>query len=112
MVRSPQNPGTRRILPSEPLLRNWISNRALPEHLAAFSRSHGYEITDLIKVAPQEPQEKSRYAAARRDGFDTVLEIQDFAVTLMPAEFMENPQRGANPFRPCAARSNKRRERP
>lgn len=69
-------------------------NRALPEHLAAFSRSHGYEITDLVKVAPQEPQEKSRYAATRRDGIDTVLEIQDFTVTLMPAEFMVNPQRG------------------
>jgi hypothetical protein len=69
-------------------------NRALPEHLAAFSRSHGYEITALIKVAPQEPQEKSRYAAARRDGIDTVLEVTDFAVTLMPAEFLVNPQRG------------------
>jgi hypothetical protein len=68
-------------------------NRALPEHLAAFSRSHGYEITDLIKVAQQEPQEKSRYASARRDGIDTVLEVQDFTVTLMPAEFMVNPQR-------------------
>ena len=69
-------------------------NRALPEHLAAFSRSHGYEITDLIKVAPQEPQEKSRNAATRRDGIDTVLEIQDFTVTLMPAEVTANPQRG------------------
>jgi hypothetical protein len=69
-------------------------NRALPEHLAAFSRSHGYEITDLIKVAPQEPQEKSRYAAARRDGIDTVLEIQDFTVNLIAAQFMVNPQRG------------------
>ena len=69
-------------------------NRALPEHLAAFSRSHGYDITALIKVAPQEPQEKSRYAAARRDGIDTVLEVTDFAVTLMPAEFLVNPQRG------------------
>ena len=69
-------------------------NRALPKHLAAFSLSHGYEITDLIKVAPQEPQEKSRYAATRRDGIDTVLEIQDFTVNLMPAEFMVNPQRG------------------
>jgi hypothetical protein len=69
-------------------------DRALPEHLAAFSRSHGYEITDLIKVAPQEPQEKARYAATRRDGINTVLEIQDFTVTLMPAEFMVNPQRG------------------
>jgi hypothetical protein len=69
-------------------------NRALPEHLAAFSRSHGYEITDLIKVAPQEPQEKFRYATARRDGIDTVLEIQDFTVTLIPAESAVNPQRG------------------
>lgn len=69
-------------------------NRALSEHLAAFSRSHGYEISNLIKVAPQGPQEKSPYAAARRDGIDTVLEIQDFTVTLMPAEFMVNPQRG------------------
>jgi hypothetical protein len=69
-------------------------NRALPEHLAAFSRSHGYEITDLIKVAPQEPQEKSRNAAARRDGIDTVLEIQDFTVNLIAAQFMVNPQRG------------------
>jgi hypothetical protein len=69
-------------------------NRALPEHLAAFSRSHGYEITDLIKVAPLELEEKSRYAAARRDGIDTVLEIQDFTVTLMPAEVIVNPQRG------------------
>jgi hypothetical protein len=69
-------------------------NRALPEHLVVFSRMHGFEITHLSTGPPEEPQEPSRYAAARRGGIDTVLEIQDFTVNLMPAEFTVNPQRG------------------
>jgi hypothetical protein len=69
-------------------------NRSLPEHLTAFSREHGYEITYLPQVAMPEPQAQSRYAAARRDGIDTVLEIQDFTVNLIAAQFMVNPQRG------------------
>ena len=68
-------------------------NRALPEHLVVFSRMHGYEITHMSTGPPQEPQEPSRYAAARRDGIDTVLEIQDFTVNLIPAEYMVNPYR-------------------
>jgi hypothetical protein len=55
---------------------------------------HGFEITHLSTGPPEEPQEPSRYAAARRGGIDTVLEIQDFTVNLMPAEFTVNPQRG------------------
>jgi hypothetical protein len=69
-------------------------NRKLPEHLAAFSRLHGYEITHLNTGPPEESQEPSRYAAARRDGIDTVLEIQDLTVNLIPAEYKVNPARG------------------
>ena len=68
-------------------------NRVLPEHLVAFSRSHRYEITHLSTGPPEEHQEPSRYAAARRDGIDTVLEIQDLTVNLIPAEYMVNPHR-------------------
>ena len=68
-------------------------NRALPEHLAAFSRLHGYEIAHLSTGPPEVPQEQSRYAGSRRDGIDTVLEIQDFTVNLIPAEYMVNPHR-------------------
>jgi hypothetical protein len=66
---------------------------ALPEHLVAFSRSHGYEIAYPITVPPKEPHAKFRYADARKDGIDTVLEIQDLTVTLIVAEFVVNPQR-------------------
>ena len=69
-------------------------NRALPEHLAAFSRLHGYEITHLSIGLPEAPRDQSRYAAARRDGIDAVLEIQDLTVNLIPAEYMVNPARG------------------
>ena len=69
-------------------------NRALPEHLVAFSRSHSYEITHLSTGPPEAPQEQFRYAAARRDGIDTVLEIQDLTINLIPAEYMVNPARG------------------
>lgn len=68
-------------------------NRALPEHLAAFSRLHGYEIADLSTGPPEELPEASRYATASRDDIDTVLEIQDLTVNLIPAEYMVNPHR-------------------
>lgn len=68
-------------------------NRVLPEHLAAFSRSHGYEITHMTAVSSEAAQGQSRYAAARRDGIDTVLEIQDLTVNLIPAEYIVNPHR-------------------
>ena len=68
-------------------------NRTLPEHLVAFSRSHSYEITHLSTGPPEAPQEQSRYAAARRDGIDTLLEIQDLTVNLIPAEYSVNPHR-------------------
>ena len=68
-------------------------NRALPDHLVAFSRSHRYEIPHLSTGPPEEPQEQSRYAAARTDGIDTVLEIQDLTVNLNPTEYMVNPHR-------------------
>jgi len=71
-------------------------NRILPEQLVAFSRSHGYEIAHLIAGPPEEPQKQFRYAAARRDGIDTVLEIQDLTVNLFPAEYMVNPDRALN----------------
>jgi hypothetical protein len=61
-------------------------NRTLPEHLAAFSRLHGYEIAHLSTGTPEEPQGPSRYAAARRDGIDTVLEIQELTINLNPTE--------------------------
>ncbi len=69
-------------------------NRTLPEHLVVFSRIHGYEITHLSTDSPEEPQEPSHYAAARRDGINTVLEIKDLTVNLIPAEYMVNPARG------------------
>jgi hypothetical protein len=68
-------------------------NRTLPEHLATYSRSHGYEIAHLSTGPPEELQEPSRYAAARRDGIATMLEIQDLTVNLVPAEYMVNPHR-------------------
>lgn len=68
-------------------------NRALPEHLVAFSRMHGYEITYLATVAQDVSQQQRRYVVAGRDGIDTVLEIQDITVNLVPAEYMVNPQR-------------------
>jgi len=68
-------------------------NRTLPEHLAAFSRLHGYDIAHLSTGTPEEPQGLSRYAAARRDGIDTVLEIQDLTINLNPAEYLVNPAR-------------------
>jgi hypothetical protein len=68
-------------------------NRTLPEHLAAFSRLHGYEIAHLSTGTPEEPQGPSRYAAARRDGIDTVLEIQELTINLNPTEYIVNPAR-------------------
>ncbi len=68
-------------------------NRALPNHLGAFAQSHSIDITPLTTVSPELLQKQSRYAEARRDGFDTVLEVQDLAVNLVPAEFMVNPLR-------------------
>jgi len=66
-------------------------NRAF---LVAFSRSHGYEITHLTAVPPEASQKRARYAAAVKDSIDTVLEIQDLTVNLIPAEYTVNPQRG------------------
>jgi hypothetical protein len=68
-------------------------NRTLPEHLAAFSRLHGYEIAHLSTGPQEEPQGLSRYAAARRDDIDTVLEIQDLTINLIPDEYRVNPTR-------------------
>jgi hypothetical protein len=68
-------------------------NRTLPERVAAFSRLHGYEIAHLSTGTPEQPQGLSRYAAARRDGIDTVLEIQDLTINLNPAEYLVNPAR-------------------
>src|SRR5215510_5238013 len=55
-------------------------NRTLSEHLAAFSRLHGYEIAHLSTGMTEEPQGPSRYAAARSDGIDTMLEIQGLTI--------------------------------
>ena len=68
-------------------------NRAFPEHLTAFSRLHGYEIAHLRTGPREAPQEQARYDSARRDGIDTVLEIQDLTANLIPAEYMVNPHR-------------------
>jgi hypothetical protein len=62
-------------------------NQTLPEHLAPFSRLHGYEIAYLRTGPLEAPQEQARYDSARRDGIDTVLEIQDLTVNLIPAEY-------------------------
>jgi len=68
-------------------------NRALPEHLIAFSRSHGYEIANLGPAPREASEHQAREAAASRTGIDTVLEIRDLRVDLYPAELPVNPRR-------------------
>lgn len=68
-------------------------NQTLPQHLIAFAQAHGYAMTHLSIVTEESPQKQSRYATARNDGIDTVLEIQDLSVNLVPAEYMVNPHR-------------------
>jgi hypothetical protein len=68
-------------------------NQALPQHLVTFAQAHGYMMTHLSPVMPEGPQPQSHYTAARHDGIDTVLEIQDIAVNLFPAEITVNPHR-------------------
>jgi hypothetical protein len=67
-------------------------NHLLPQHLVAFAQAKGYVMTHLI-VLQDGPQQQSRYATARGEGIDTVLEIQDLTVNLVPAEYMVNPHR-------------------
>ncbi|MBH0200997.1 MAG: hypothetical protein HP496_01525 [Nitrospira sp.] len=68
-------------------------NQALTQHLTAFAQAHGYALTQLSTIVQEGPQHQSRYATARNDGIDTVLEIQDLTVNLVPAEYMVNPHR-------------------
>ena len=68
-------------------------NQALPQHLIAFAQAHGHDMTHLSIVTQDGPPLQSRYAAARNDGIDTVLEIQDLTVNLASAEYMVNPHR-------------------
>jgi len=68
-------------------------NQTLPEHLAAFARLHGYEITHLTTAPPVTSQDRARDATAREDGVDTVIEIQDLTVHLVPAEYKVTPYR-------------------
>ena len=68
-------------------------NQALPQQLVAFAQAKGYAMTHMYIVTQEGPQQQSRYAAAKSDGIDTVLEIQDLTVNLVPAEYMVNPLR-------------------
>jgi len=68
-------------------------NQALPQHLIAFAQAHGYAMTHLSIVTQDRPEQQSHYAAAQSDGIDTVLEIQDLTVNLVPAEYEVNPHR-------------------
>lgn len=68
-------------------------NQALTQHLTAFAQAHGYALTQLSTIVQEGPQQQTRYAVVQRDGIDTVLEIQDLTVNLVPAEYMVNPHR-------------------
>lgn len=68
-------------------------NQTLPQHLVAFAQAHGYAMTHLSIVTEESLQKQSRYVTARNDGIDTVLEIQDLTVNLVPAGYMVNPYR-------------------
>ncbi len=68
-------------------------NQVLPRHLIAFAQAHGYALTNLSTVLQAGAQQESRYAAAKNNGIDTVLEIQDLTVNLTPAEYRVNPHR-------------------
>lgn len=68
-------------------------NQALTQHLTAFAQAHGYALTQLSIIMQEGPQQQTRYAVVQRDGIDTVLEIQDLTVNLVPAEYMVNPHR-------------------
>ncbi len=68
-------------------------NQALSQHLVAFAQAHGYALTHLAIGMQEGSQQQSRYATARSDGIDTVLEVQDLTVNLVPAEYMVNPHR-------------------
>ena len=68
-------------------------NQALPQQLVAFAQAKGYAMTHIYMVTQEGPQQESRYAAAKSDGIDTVLEIHDLTVSLVAAEYMVNPLR-------------------
>lgn len=76
-----------------PIVAELNLNQALPQHLIAFAQAHGYAMTHLSTATQEEPQKQSSYAAAHGDGIDTVLEIQDLTVNLIPAEDIPNPYR-------------------
>jgi hypothetical protein len=65
----------------------------LPERLAAFSRTQGYEIAHLRTNGPSGAQNKFDYAAIHQDGIDQLLKIQDITVALEPDKFEINPPR-------------------
>lgn len=68
-------------------------NRALPEHLVTFSRSHGYEIVHVPQLPPQDLLAPASPERVQSDDVTTLIEIQDLTVSLVPAEFMVNPFR-------------------
>lgn len=68
-------------------------NQALTQHRTAFAQAHGYALAQLSTIVQERLQQQSRYVVVQRDGIDTVLEIQDLAVNLVPAEYMVNPHR-------------------
>jgi len=68
-------------------------NQTFPEHLVAFAQLHGYEITHLTTAQPVLSQDRAQDASRREDGIDTVIEIQNLTVHLVPAENQVNPQR-------------------
>lgn len=80
---------------AETTLRTVVAelDRDLPDHLVAFSRSHGYEITPLRAGPHEAPEDRSRAALTPRDGVDTLVEIRDLTIGLYPAEFPVNPRR-------------------
>lgn len=68
-------------------------DRALPNQVAAFAGSHGYDVTPVL-VAPDDPRvHRSRVASARRNGVDTLIEIRDVTIALYPAQFLVHPRR-------------------
>lgn len=76
-----------------PVVAELDLNQALPQHLIAFAQAHGYAMTHLSTATKEEPQKQSRYAAAQTHGINTVLQVQDITVHLVPAAQRVNPPR-------------------
>lgn len=70
-----------------------VLNQTVPQHLVAFAQAQGYALTHLPIIIQGGPQPQPHYAAAQGDGIDTVLEIRDITVNLVPAERVVNPTR-------------------